>query len=273
MNESNIRKPAVAGQFYASMSDRLRNDIDRIIDKKANPKEVIACITPHAGYMYSGRVAAVTISNVKIRNKIIILGPNHTGYGKPFGIMAEGIWEEPLGDVEIDAGLAQEMLKHSKYLKEDAISHIYEHSLEVQLPFFQYFSTDFKIVPITVSISDLEVYKKIGKEIAGVIKKLKLEDSVLIVASTDMTHYEPQDSAEKKDKQAIQAILQLDEEQLMKNIYKSRISMCGYGPTAIALVAAKELGAKSAQLIKYQTSGDTSGDYTSVVGYAGIIIY
>lgn len=273
MSESNVRKPAVAGQFYSSASERLRNDIAQLIDRHADPKEVIACIMPHAGYMYSGSVAAVTISNVKIKNKIIILGPNHTGYGKPFGIMTEGIWEEPLGDVEIDANLAQEILRHSKYLEEDAISHIYEHSLEVQLPFFQYFSTDFKIVPITVSIDDLEVYKKIGKGIAQAIKKLKLEGSLLIVASTDMTHYEPQDSAEKKDKQAIQSILQLDEEQLVKNVYKSRISMCGYGPTAIALVAAKELGAKNAQLIKYQTSGDTSGDYSSVVGYAGIIIF
>lgn len=273
MKETNLRRAAVAGQFYSSNSERLLSDISALIDKKAIAKEAIACIMPHAGYMYSGNVAGITISNVQIKDKVIILGPNHTGYGKPLSIMTQGLWQGPLGNVEVDTHLSQEILKNSKYLEDDAISHIYEHSLEVQIPFLQYFRSDFKIVPIIVSLEDIELYKEIGRAIAKAIKNLKLQSSVMIISSTDMTHYEPQTQAEKKDRLAIEAILQLDEDRLMKNVLKWGISMCGYGPTVITLVAAKDLGAKRAQLIKYQTSGDASGDYTSVVGYAGIIIY
>lgn len=273
MRNSNIRKAAVAGQFYPANPKELKSEVESFIENQARPKDAIACVMPHAGYMYSGRVAGKTISNVKVREKAVILGPNHTGYGEPFAIMTEGVFQMPFGDIEIDAGLSRKILNNSRYLKEDCVSHIYEHSLEVELPFLQHFRNQIKIVPITVSAGDLKSYKDLGTEISDTIKALKLEKSVLLVASSDMTHYESKDSAEKKDKLAIEAILELDENKLAEIVSKFDISMCGLGPVTVALSAAKALGAKNAQLIDYQTSGDVTGDYTSVVGYAGIIIF
>ncbi|MCM8799568.1 MAG: AmmeMemoRadiSam system protein B [Candidatus Omnitrophica bacterium] len=273
MEDFKIRKPAVAGQFYPSDIRKLKDQIEDYVLKDAYKRDVIACILPHAGYIYSGRVAAETLSYIQIKERIIIFGPNHTGYGKPFGIMNEGIWQMPFGDIEIDKDLADELLKSCKYLEEDSISHLYEHSLEVEMPFLQYFRKDFKIVPITVALDDLELYKEIGSNIADTIDKLGIRSTVLIVASSDMTHYESQASAEKKDYQAIQAILELNEDKLMERVDRYNISMCGVGPVTIVISCAKNLGAQKAELIKYQTSGDITGDYASVVGYAGIIIY
>lgn len=273
MENSNLRKPAVAGQFYSSSPARLRTEIELLLKKEVTKKEVIACMMPHAGYMYSGKVAAAVASSINLKEKIIVLGPNHTGYGKEFGIMTEGIWQMPLGNISIDKSLSSALLKKSSHLEEDNLCHAYEHSIEVELPFLQYFKTDFKIVPIVLSMGNLETYKEIGKEISETLKDLNLKESTLIIASSDMTHYEAQNSAEKKDRQAIEAILELNEEKLWENIRKFDISMCGYAPVITMLSAAKSLGAKKAQLILYQTSGDVTGDYSSVVGYAGIIIY
>lgn len=268
-----VRKPIVAGQFYSGSYQGLRNQIEKLISKKTKKYQVIACILPHAGYMYSGSVAGETVSCMDLKDKIILLGPNHTGYGKEFSIMTEGIWQTPLGEVAIDSLLAKEILNHSCYLKEDSLAHMYEHSLEVELPFFQYFKPDFKIIPIVFMSDDLAILKEIGREIASVIKERKIEGSTLIVASSDMTHYEPQAQAEKKDHQAINAILELDADKLMKRVLELNISMCGYAPVIVMISMAKELGATKGLLIKYQTSGDVTGDRESVVGYAGIIIY
>lgn len=273
MGKSKIRKPAVAGQFYLLDTQRLKDQIANLIDKQASGLGVVACVLPHAGYIYSGRVAGLTVSQIKVKDKIILLGPNHTGFGAAFSIMTEGLWQTPLGDVKIDTQLAKQILSCSKYLKDDSLAHIYEHSLEVELPFLQYFKTDFEIVPITVMCDELGVLKEIGKEIASVIIDNNLKDSVLIVASSDMTHYESQAQAQKKDNEAIQAILELDEDKLMERVGRLNISMCGYVPVIIMLSAAKSLGAKSAKLVKYQTSGDITGEKDSVVGYAGITIY
>lgn len=272
MQKLNIRKPVVAGQFYAGSSQALKNQIEALIDKKITKSDIIACMLPHAGYAYSGRVAAETVSRINIKDKIILLGPNHTGYGGDFGIMTEGIWETPLGEVKIDSGLAQEILKRSKYLKDDILAHAHEHSLEVELPLLQYFKTDFEIVPIAFLSDNVVALKEIGKEIASVIKESHLEESTLIVASSDMTHYEPQAQAQAKDSEAIKAILELDEDKLMEEIMRLNISMCGYAPVIAMLSAVKALGAKTAKLIKYQTSGEVTGDKSSVVGYAGIVI-
>jgi len=271
MEESKIRKPAVAGQFYPSSAQKLRDQIEALIDRKANKTDVIACMLPHAGYIYSGSVAAQTLSRINIKDKIILLGPNHTGFGAPFSIMTEGIWQTPLGEIEIDSDLAKQILRSSRYLQDDNTAHLYEHSLEVELPFLQYFKTNFKIVPITFLSNDIKTLKEIGKGLASVLKDSK--DSAMILASSDMTHYEPQDQAVKKDKDAIQAILELNEDELMQRIQRLNISMCGYAPVIAMLSAAKVLGATKASLIKYQTSGDVTGDKSSVVGYAGIIVY
>src|SRR3989338_1945585 len=267
-----VREPAVAGQFYPASGSDIRRQIASFIDKQTLKPQALACMLPHAGYMYSGRVAAQTLSQIDIKEKIILLGPNHTGYGERVSIMSQGVWLTPLGKIEIDQGLAGQLLKNSAILKEDFLAHKFEHSLEVELPILQYFKTNFKIVPICIMSADLDSLKALGKEIALAINELNLKGSTLLLASSDMTHYDPQAEAEKKDKQAIQAILELNEDKLTDYIQRLNISMCGWAPVVTMLAAAKELGAKSAKLIKYQTSAEITGDKDSVVGYAGITI-
>ncbi len=272
MEKSNLRKPAVAGQFYPSSSPELKKQIESFIDKKAHKLDVYGCLLPHAGYIYSGPVAGWTVSQINIKDRIILLGPNHTGYGTPFSIMAQGVWQTPLGEISIDDELAKALLGSCKNLEDDNLAHLYEHSLEVELPFLQYFKKDFKIVPIAIASNNVSSLKEVGKGIASVINRLNIKDSVMIVASSDMTHYEPKGEAEKKDKQAIEAILELDEDKLMQRVQRFNITMCGYAPVVVMLSAVKLLGARKGSLVKYQTSGDITGDTTSVVGYAGIVI-
>jgi AmmeMemoRadiSam system protein B len=273
MEQSKIRMPVVAGQFYPSSEQGLKKQIEGFIQKNIVKSDALACMLPHAGYMYSGRTAVETVSAINIKDKIILLGPNHTGSGAQFSIMTEGTWKTPLGEIRIDSKLADKILSNSKYLESDFLAHAGEHSLEVELPILQYFKPDFQIVPIAFLSDDLGALKEIGQEIAAAISETDIRNSVLLVASSDMTHYEPQAEACKKDEQAIQAILELDEDKLMQKIRRFNITMCGYAPVIVMLSAAKALGAKSAKLIKYQTSGDVTGDKQSVVGYAGITIY
>lgn len=265
-----IRKPQVAGEFYPASPSALKQQLGRLMEEKAEKKDALGLVSPHAGYIFSGEVAAYCFSRVKLTETVILLGPNHTGNGAPFSIMTEGIWQMPLGDVEIDAWLAKGVLRKSNYLKEDAQAHLYEHSIEVQLPFLQYNSAEVKIVPIVLSSADVETYNEIGRAIAGAVKETG--KSCLIVASSDMTHYQPQEKAKANDDLAIEAILKLDGKELLRRIEKYNITMCGYGPVVCMLCASKELGAKSARLLKYRTSGDACGDYSSVVGYAGILV-
>jgi len=265
-----IREPAVAGQFYPASPSQLKEMIQGMVDEKAEKEEVIGLVSPHAGYPYSGPVAGATMSRIKFKDTFIIIGPNHTGVGKPLSIMTEGTWKTPLGKVEIDSELAKQILAASSSLEEDDEAHQSEHSIEVQLPFLQYFKRDIKLVPIIISSASSDTYREMGKELARAIKELNRE--VVIIASSDMTHYEPQEQAKEKDNQAIEAILDLNEDELLRRVDELNISMCGYAPTVALISAAKELGATRAELVKYQTSGDTTGDYSSVVGYAGIII-
>jgi len=265
-----IRHPVVAGQFYPGSASQLKAMIEMLVDEKVEKQDVIGLVSPHAGYAYSGPVAGAVISRIKFKDTFIIMGPNHTGMGKPLSIMTQGTWKTPLGEVEIDAELGKQILATSSHLKEDDAAHQCEHSIEVQVPFLQYFKPDIRIVPIILGYASGATYKEIGKEIAKAVRKLNRE--VLLIASSDMTHYEPQELAQRKDTQAIDAILGLDEDELLKRVEELNISMCGYAPTVSLISAAKELGAKSVELVRYQTSGDTTGDYSSVVGYAGIII-
>ena len=265
-----VRRPVVAGQFYPAQASRLSEMISGMVDATAEKEEVIGLVSPHAGYPYSGPVAAAVISRVKFKDTFIILGPNHTGMGKTLSIMTRGSWETPLGTIDIDVELAGQILATSKYLEDDDKAHQYEHSIEVQIPFLQYFKKDFSIVPITFSYHSPAAYKEVGREIAQAVKDL--ERDVVIIASSDMTHYEPQESAEQKDSKAIEAILDLNENELLRRVDEFGISMCGYAPTVALITAAKELGATRAELVRYQTSGDITGDYAAVVGYAGIII-
>lgn len=272
MFEALVRKPAVSGQFYPGSAQGLKAEIEKLTRRKISPSQAIGCILPHAGYIYSGTVAGKTVSRLKILDNAVLLGPNHTGFGAPYSIMTQGQWQTPLGRIKISSDLAKSILNNSQYLREDKQAHTHEHSIEVELPFLQYYKPDINIVPIVVTQDNISTYEEIGRSIALTLKEFKLQDSTLIIASSDMTHYEPQKQAEKKDKEAIEAILKLDENELVNRIKNSSISMCGCAPTAIMLIAAKLLGAKTAELISYRTSGDVTGDYTNVVGYAGIII-
>ena len=265
-----IRKPVVAGQFYPASPQELRSVIEGMVDDGVEKEEVIGLVSPHAGYIFSGPVAGAAISRIKLKDTLVIMGPNHTGYGQSLSIMTEGVWETPLGEVKIDSEMGKRILATSGHLHEDPVAHQYEHSIEVQLPFLQYFRSDIKIVPIVLAHANGEIYKEIGRGIAQAIKELGRE--AVIIASSDMTHYEPQESAQSKDEQAIAAILALDEDELLKRVKELAISMCGYAPTVSLISAAKELGAGKAELVRYQTSGDTTGDYSNVVGYAGVII-
>jgi len=265
-----IRNPVVAGQFYPGIASQLNSMIARMVDEGAAREDAIGLVLPHAGYIYSGPVTGATVSRIKIKDTFIIIGPNHTGSGQPFSIMTEGVWRTPLGDVEIDSELGKKVLAMSSYLEEDDVAHEREHSIEVQLPFLQYFKRGVKFVPIVLGYSTRPVYKEIGREIARAVKESNKE--VVIIASSDMTHYESQQSANRKDRQAIEAILELDGDELLRRVQKLDISMCGYAPAVGLISAATDLGAREAELVRYQTSGDTTGDYRSVVGYAGIII-
>ncbi len=201
-----IRNPGVSGQVYPESPSQLEAMIEGMVDEKAVKEEVIGLVSPHAGYIYSGPVAGAVISKIKFKDTFIIMGPNHTGRGKPLSIMTQGTWKTPLGEVEIDSELGKQILATSSHLEEDYVAHQYEHSIEVQLPFLQYFKKDIRFVPIILAYSSGATYKEVGKELAKAIKDLKKE--VVIIASSDMTHYEPQESARNKDNKAIEVMLE-----------------------------------------------------------------
>jgi AmmeMemoRadiSam system protein B len=267
-----VRNPARAGQFYQGTKVSLLREVESLIDSSAQKEDAFGVVSPHAGYMYSGHVAGSVLSSLKPRRTYVILGPNHTGLGAQFGLDTNTSWKTPLGEVAVDARLSGRIMHNTSLVQGDSMSHMGEHSVEVQIPFLQVLQKDFTIVPIVVSYASLDEYRQVGKAIAAAIKDLSMTGDVTIIASSDMTHYESQASAEKKDAIAIDAILTLDEKKLIDVVSKHDISMCGFAPAAIMLAAAKELGATRARLVRYQTSGDASGDYSSIVGYAGIII-
>jgi len=276
-----VRRPAQAGTFYAGSAQSLRAQIEGCFRHelgpgalpkvvKKSPQNIVGLVSPHAGYMYSGPVAAHGYHHLAEDGKpdvAVLFGPNHTGSGSALAMMREGFWRTPLGDVEIDSSTASSILSASSIIDVDESAHAFEHSIEVQLPFLQFlYGSEFKFVPICFLMQDMQSSREVGLAVA---KALEGKNAV-VIASTDMTHYEPQRTAEKKDKAAIEAVLKLDEEQLFSTIEAYNISMCGYGPTIAAVTAAKALHAKKAELLCYKTSGDIVGDYSAVVGYASI---
>jgi AmmeMemoRadiSam system protein B len=261
----------VAGYFYPHDSEGLKDMIRGMLDDRADKVKAISVISPHAGYVYSGKVAGSVFSSVTMPEDFVILGPNHQDVSTGISIMREGVWETPLGDVSVNTTLADLIMKRSDILKENARSHAQEHSLEVQVPFIQYLKGKITIVPISIAyFSTYEDLVKLGKAIAGAIREY--DQDVLIIASTDMSHYVSQDVAKEKDFRAIEKILNLDAHGLYEIVESENISMCGFKPTTSAIIASNELQAEKAELIKYQTSGDVSGDFLKVVGYAGIRI-
>lgn len=266
-----IRKPAVAGQFYPGAKEALTKAVEEYLAYDAEPKKVLGLAAPHAGYVYSGPTAGHTYASAVIPKKCIVLSPNHTGMGAAAAVMADGEWATPLGNIPIDKEIAAALLKNCAILKDDATAHVAEHSLEVQLPFLQVKQPDLSIVPITLQHPSWGGCEELGKAIAKTVKDSG--EDILIVASTDMNHYESQNVTMEKDGLAIEKVLALDPKGLIATCGEHHITMCGVIPTAIMLIACKELGAKEAKLVEHTTSGEVSGDYDAVVGYAGFIIF
>jgi AmmeMemoRadiSam system protein B len=265
-----VRNPAVAGQFYPAMPEQLQTQVEQYLEKNQVRELVRAIVCPHAGLMYSGPVAGAVYSRVQIPDTLLLVGPNHTGLGPPLSIYAEGGWNMPNGTVSIDHRLATDLLARCPRAESDTEAHRSEHCLEVQLPFLQHLRPRAAIVPVIMMSTELDVCRDLGEAMAAAV--LQAQRPILIIASTDMTHYEPDAVARRKDQWAIDEILALNPVGLHRVIREKRISMCGFAPTVAALFAALRLGAKQAKLVKYMTSGETSGDYDQVVGYAGLLI-
>lgn len=264
------RQAAFAGQFYPGSKSSLDAEVQRYLDTDAEPQAAKGIISPHAGYIYSGPTAGAVFSATLVPPTCIVLAPNHTGMGAHAAIMDEGTWEIPTGDVPVDADLAKKFMKACPDLESDATAHRGEHSLEVQLPFMLARQPELSIVPISLQHIRYDACERIGKAIAATIKEAGKD--ILIVASSDMNHYEEHKLTKEKDQLAIDRVLALDPKGLVATCAEHGITMCGVIPAAIMLIAAKELGASTAELISHTTSGDTSGDYAAVVGYAGIAV-
>jgi len=272
MTSTAIRHAAVAGRFYPSDPKSLRDEVRSYLAQSPAQKPVraLGCIAPHAGYMYSGHVAGAVFSEIEVPELCLVLCPNHTGMGVPLAILSEGAWETPLGEVPIDNAFAAVLKRLCPSLEEDSAAHRNEHGAEVELPFLQTRKPHLKFVPIALGTGKFEVLEQLGLAIADAIAAHR--SPVLIVASSDMNHYESDAITRVKDRSAIEAILALDPRGLYDVVTQQNVSMCGFGPAVAMLTAAKKLGANRAELVKYATSGDISGDRDLVVGYAGIIV-
>jgi hypothetical protein len=276
-----IRRPCVAGTFYEGNAESLKAQIESCFLHKlgpqkvpevtaSGPRKVIGLICPHAGYAYSGPVAANAYYELALDGRpdtVVILGPNHSGYGSGLALMNEGVWRTPLGDVEVDRETANQIVQETRLVDVDDLAHRFEHSIEVQLPFLQYlYGSEFKFVSICFQLQDLSSAVEVGKALVEVLAS----KNAVIIASSDMTHYEPQGNAEAKDLAALKAVEAMDEKLFYSIIETRHVTACGYGPIAAVIAAAKGLGAKEAKLLCYKSSGDVTGDYSSVVGYAAV---
>jgi AmmeMemoRadiSam system protein B len=276
-----VRLPTQAGAFYEGTAKSLKKQVEDCFLHELGPgklpkvaktgsRHIVGLVCPHAGYMFSGPVAAHAYYKLALDGKpdiAVIFGPNHTGYGSGLAVMNDGVWRTPLGDVEVDGETANQIVRESGIIDVDDSAHRLEHSIEVQLPFLQYlYGSGFKIVPVCFLMQDLTSARETGQAVAKVLAG----KNVLVIASSDMTHYEPRERAAKKDMLALEAVEELDEEKFYSVVEANRVSACGYGPIAALIVTTKILGVKEAKLLCYKTSGDITGDYSSVVGYAAV---
>lgn len=264
------RTPAVAGRFYDGTSSGLRKQVEQYVASGQPVMDAVGIMVPHAGLIYSGSVAGQVYSSISMPKTFIMLGPNHTGLGPAISLMDDAAWEVPTGSLTIDRRLAGRILQATSLAVRDTQAHAYEHSLEVQIPFIAHFSRDVSIIPIAIMTASYDSCRELAEAIAKAIQGA--DYSVTILASSDMSHYVPDKVARQKDGKAIEKILALDPRGLYDTVMHERISMCGVLPAMVMLIAAQLLGAKNARLISYMTSGDVSGDYDSVVGYAGIVV-
>ena len=263
-----MRAPAVSGQFYPrSKNDLLREISKCFADIPLKERPVLGAVVPHAGYLYSGNTAAYVYSTLPKVDTYVILGPNHTGMGTPVSVSSES-WSTPFGEVKSDIDFIKALPK--KIIDMDESAHKYEHSIEVQLPFLQHRFRDFKIVPICMGMQDEETALDVGMEISEAVRKANKK--VAIIASSDFSHYKPDKKAREDDAYFIDSVLALDIRGFYRRLNERAASVCGYGPISAMLASTKNLGAIKATMLKYSTSGDTTGDFSSVVGYAGIIV-
>ena len=264
-----VRQPAVAGKFYTDDPDRLREELS-FMTPEGGSERAIGIIAPHAGYVYSGKTAGRVYSAVRVPDAVLVIGPNHTGVGAPAALAPSGEWLTPLGPVPVNSRLSKLILKHAPAVREDVVAHRFEHSLEVQLPFLQYRNPRVSIAALCLSLSDFDSISHLGEGIARALAEFG--DEVLIVASSDMTHYESASAAKAKDDLALAQLARLNPEGLLKVCRENGITMCGVVPATAMLVAAKAMGATSCRLISYTTSGEVSGDLASVVAYAALAV-
>ena len=262
-----MRSPAVAGQFYPGSQDELRRQLDEMFSGVLKEElTVLGAVVPHAGYVYSGAVAAEVYARLPLRQTYVILGPNHHGMGAPVALSRDS-WRTPLGSVPVDLELADALM--GTIIDQDELAHRHEHSIEVQIPFLQSRFSNFMILPIAMGLQDEETAVEVGSVLAKAVRDLKRD--VTFIASSDFTHYEPQEVARKVDAGLIEAILNMDVPELYGRIYRHNATACGYGPIAATITATRELGAISGKLLRYATSGDVIGDYAQVVGYGAIV--
>ena len=276
-----VRRPTQAGSFYAGDAGSLRVQIESCflgglgpgkLPKVAadGPRRVVGLVCPHAGYVYSGAVAAhayLELALDGVPETVVVLGPNHTGYGSALALVDEGVWRTPLGDVEVDSVVARAIVRETGLVDVDEVAHRFEHSVEVQLPFLQYlYGSGFKFVPICFGLQDLVSAEELG----GALVEVLAGRNAVVIASSDFTHYEPALVAARKDGLALKAVEALDAEEFFSVVESENVTACGYGPIAAVITAAKGLLATEAKLLQYKTSGDVTGDNSSVVGYAAV---
>jgi hypothetical protein len=265
-----IREPAVAGYFYPGNPQSLLRQIQSFLQDPEESYEAKAIVAPHAGYIYSGSVAGAVYSSVRLPKRFILLGPNHTGQGPPLSLYPSGQWRTPLGLASIDSELTERLKNECSDLTEDRLAHTREHSLEVQIPFLQVLVPEFSFAAVCVGTGIYSMLEGLGHAVANVVKSAS--EPILVIASSDMNHFESAEVSAEKDRCAIDQVLALDPAGLYRVVREKNISMCGYAPTVASLTACLDLAATGAHLVRYGNSGEASGDFIRVVGYAGMTI-
>jgi AmmeMemoRadiSam system protein B len=275
-----IRAPAVAGQFYSASAEQLHADVSACMPGSANLARAVAAVAPHAGLIYSGQVTGAVYDHLAIPSTIVLIGPNHTGLGPAVSVFPDGRWDIPGGEIPIDREFTGELLSAFPSAQPDTSAHLREHCLEVQLPFLLHAAARrpaarrVAFVAIVLGTTDWALCDELGAAVAQLVhtRTEQGRDRPLLIASTDMNHYEPEDTTRRKDALAIEALERLDARALYDRAQQHRISMCGLGPAIVTITAARILAAQQGRLIRYATSGGVSGDYSRVVGYAGLVI-
>ncbi len=266
-----VRQPVVAGMFYESTAGRLRAEIQQLMPSApVSTRQALGVMVPHAGYIYSGHTAAAVYARLCPADVYVLLGPNHTGHGKAVAISAAEAWQTPLGQVQVEQSMVRTILNINSEVQLDELAHLQEHSLEVQLPFLQMPGRPITIIPIVLGTQRIQTLEALGKSLAQCLQASNKK--CLIIASSDMNHFESLERTRQLDESALQHVLERDPIGLLETVRKKNISMCGAGPTAVMLFAAREMGAQEAELVEYTTSADFSGDKDRVVGYAGVIV-